>query len=64
MGLRGTGRERAPGGGGYAKRVQIQNTMSGLASGDYSKLVRYRRFQGSGTFSAGSLRKVRFGEKI
>lgn len=29
--------------------------------GDYAKLVRHRRFPGSGTFKAGSLRKVRSG---
>lgn len=64
MGLQGTGWQRDPGGVGYAKRVKIQNTMWGLAPGDYSKLEGYRRFQGSGTFNAGSLRKVRFGKKI
>lgn len=30
--------------------------------GDYGKPVRHRRFQGSGTFKAGSLRKARFGK--
>lgn len=40
-----------------------ENAGAGIRR-DYTKLVRHRRVPGSGTFKAGSLRKVRSGKIV